>query len=236
MAATSALSNTQTLKLLLNHPKIDVNTADYYGDTALIKASSWGSVEVVRALLQCPLVDIDIKGWDNKTIVDAAKENGRENIVDMIEHRSELLKKENSTCPHAKYSVGRNDALIVAVPHDCDNDFVNFMTFEGQLDELERILLQCPELDSRVINSRPIYGQTALIRAVDESKPKLVKMLLDQPNIDPNKEGGIDDGPPLLSAIVYENTELVQLLLDDPRCGMLSSCTNDQRLIDPVLG
>ena len=224
----SKYGNVEILKLLLSHSKIHVNLVNFFGKTALILASLNGFVELVKVLLQCSATDIGIKDRNGWTALDWAKEKADkdigqywkqkyEDIVDIIEHRSDLLKKENSTCPHAKYSVGSNDSLAVSVPYDCTNDFVDFLTFDGQLDELESILLQCPELDSEVINSRPIYGDTALIRAVHESKPKLVKMLLDQPNIDPNKEGGSFYEPPLINAVVYENTELVQLLLDDTR-------------------
>ena len=77
-------------------------------------------------------------------------------------------------------------------------------------------MLQCPELDEDVVNASP-ESNTALIWAVEKDKPTLVKALLEQPNIDLNKEGGLNELTPLTYGAFWEHTEIVELLLADPR-------------------
>ena len=229
LMAASRYGGAQTVKLLLNHPRIDVNMANDFGDTALIIASFWGSVEVVRALLQCPMTDIGIKGWKERTALETAKEKTHKGIAESIEHRSELLQRGNSTCPHSDNSARASKepletsnitASALAEPSPCDNLTHDFLAHvaDGKLKKLERIVLQCPEFDEKVVNARP-RGKTALHWAVDKDKPKLVQALLEQPNIDPNKEGGLNNETPLMAAAAFHQhgAEMVKLLLADPR-------------------
>ena len=109
----SKYGDVQTVKLLLNHSTINVNMVNDFGNTALILASFYGKGEVVKVLLQCPMTNIVIQEWKGRTALETAREKAHEHedirywkqkyeaIVEMIEHRSELLQEGQSTCPHA---------------------------------------------------------------------------------------------------------------------------------------
>ena len=59
MQAAEHPGNGTVLEILLKEPDIDINKADKYGQTALMKASYFGRSNAVRLLLRCPKTDVD---------------------------------------------------------------------------------------------------------------------------------------------------------------------------------
>lgn len=59
MQAAEHPGNGTVLEILLKKPDIDINKADKYGQTALMKASYWGASKAVRLLLRCPKIDVN---------------------------------------------------------------------------------------------------------------------------------------------------------------------------------
>jgi len=67
--------------LLLQHKDINVNIQNIYGYSALIRASKYGKVEVVKQLLQYKDIDITLKNNEGETALDKADTAEIENLI-----------------------------------------------------------------------------------------------------------------------------------------------------------
>eukprot|EP00834_Sanchytrium_tribonematis_P004783 NODE_254_length_11700_cov_0.671580.p7 type:complete len:195 gc:universal NODE_254_length_11700_cov_0.671580:6949-7533(+) len=80
----------------------------------------------------------------------------------------------------------------------------------GALDQVEQVLIQCPEL----INQLDKYGELPLLAAVDKNNIEMSKLLL-RFGADVNKKTGKYNGrSPFLLSIWREHTSLVELMLE----------------------
>ena len=67
--------HTGIVKLLLAHPRIDVNKARWDGTTALFLACEANQSKAVELLLRCPATDTAVYNDDGNTSADLAKNN-----------------------------------------------------------------------------------------------------------------------------------------------------------------
>ncbi|OUM67236.1 hypothetical protein PIROE2DRAFT_58917 [Piromyces sp. E2] len=244
----------EIVKLLLNHPnvkdKINVNIKHNNGGTALMQATLHGYKEVVSILLNHPNIDVNATIQtsiiDEDTALTIAIKEGHKEIVEL------LLK-------HPKINVNQTfgmfhhvTALIRALQND-DEDVVKILlnqpdiNFEGNdmVPNLFIPILRGKEnfvnllLKQGVnVNKKTFNGFTTLMCAIMDGHIKIVKQLLNHPDININDEN--DDGETALKyAVQYEqdgntliyaaeagNARIVKLLLDQP--GIDINAQNDE--------
>ena len=90
LRAASKYGWTETVKFLIKH-KADIELGKKNGCTPLITAAYWNRVDVVRALIQGG-ADTTIRGNENKTAAEWAKQRGHEDIAKYIENYTTEVK------------------------------------------------------------------------------------------------------------------------------------------------
>ena len=146
--------------------KVNINKQDKNGWTALMKACSEGFKEVVRVLLDNPLIDVNITSNDGSFAAlhlacARDKDNNNKTIVSML-------------LDHENIQVNKADAagttpLIIAC-------------YQGHL-WLLRLLLTREDID---VNAQYQNKNTALMIACSRGHAKIVRILLEQKDIDIN--------------------------------------------------
>ena len=147
----------EVVKLLIDHPKLEVNKEDGRGNTALMLASAQGNSDVVQILLQNTLIDVNKRDNDGWTALCFAAYGGNLETV-------KLLKE------HAKIDVNRGD-----------NVFPLYMASEKGNLEMVKLLLSDPRID--VNKQTHLGGNSALSTACENGHSEVMKLLLSQPKI-----------------------------------------------------
>ena len=98
VASTSGY--TKIVRALLQDSRTDVNSVEN-GATALIGASHYGQLEVVKLLLRCPKTNIEFKGGHkNKSAEQWALDRGHTKVANLIseESRRKLISESGLSC------------------------------------------------------------------------------------------------------------------------------------------
>jgi ankyrin repeat protein len=80
-------SNVNIVKLLLEHPNIDVNIRDVDGWTVLMrvcKYNTYSNIEIVKLLLKHPNIDVNIQDVDGWTALIVAVDNNIQSNIEII--------------------------------------------------------------------------------------------------------------------------------------------------------
>ena len=73
------------LLVLIDHPAVDVNKTDNFGDTALHYAARNDSRDCVRILLEHPKTISGIRNAENKSPLDLARMRNHQHIIDLFD-------------------------------------------------------------------------------------------------------------------------------------------------------
>ena len=180
------------VRQLLGQSQIKVN--DVFGPkriTALMSAAESQSLNVVKHLLLCPKVDINMKDSYGKTAMQYATNE----TLSVFAMRKDFLQDEPHTC-----CVIANNKLLRAA------EIGDHRAIRG--------LAKCPNAN---INIADFKGRTPLYLASMMNNLKAVKELLAVPKIDPNKGRTSDGITPFSIASEKGYFEVMQLLLNHRR-------------------
>ena len=178
--------------LLLHNHQIDPNVLDFYGETALRKASQKGFLRVVKLLLQCPKTKASID--DATHWMDDDDEDGKfvqhKEVIKAIKSRLILLKMKTTCC----HNVSAN--FLHTAKHG------NYREVQG--------LLKCPDLD---VNVRNLKGHTALYVASARNHKEVIKVLLKNQYVDRNQVANLDGGTAFSVASEKSHFQVMELLV-----------------------
>jgi ankyrin repeat protein len=137
--------------LIKKNPKINPNLQDWDGYTALMDASRWGSLQVVKAILEHPKTNLNLQSWNGYTALHWASSWGRSQVV------QELLK-------HPKINLSVKDRW--------GNTALMTASRGGRLQVVEE-LLKHPNINIRLKNND---GKTAWDRASKKISQKFPEL------------------------------------------------------------
>lgn len=191
------VGNVKLLELFLSKGA-DINESDKHGFTAFMEAACYGKVEALRFLYENGAqVNLGRKTMEDQerlrkggatALMDAA-EKGHVDVV-------KILLDEMGADVKARDNMGRN-ALIRALRNADDS----------KVEAITRLLLD----RGADVNVRGEKGKTPLILAVEKKHIGLVKMLLEQEDIEID-ETDREGKTALLLAVELQQTEIVRLL------------------------
>ena len=191
------------LRLLLEHPSIDVNLACNEGVNALYLAVSKGNIEAVKVLLADQRVDVNCRDKNQNTPLTIAAQ--KPDNIDIFK----LLLAEQ-----------RVDVNWVGVAsHHGDMTALMLASWNSNV-EATKLLLDDPRVDVNWVDSS---GRTVLLRLVAspcaKSNLQVLELFLAHPRVDVN----FKCGPPLPPTILFgtvafcNDVEVVKLILAEPR-------------------
>lgn len=160
----SRFNNLEAVKLLIDHPNIDINLRNRIDRTALSEAVINENLDVVNILVEESNIDVTALDFMNDSLLTWASIKGYVFLVEV------LLEK---------------NIIDVNFQDVFDETALHFAAKYGHLDIVE-LLLQQPDID---VNSTDFSGYTPLMVAVANNKPETVKLLLNSPQIDTAIEG-----------------------------------------------
>ena len=83
----SSSGEEEVVRILLSDPSININSSDYSGETALIKAVQRGKGSVVRILLDQKGIDVDAVDDSGRSALDYAKRYENQEIVKLFQQK-----------------------------------------------------------------------------------------------------------------------------------------------------
>ena len=182
------------IMLLLHNHQVDPNVLDFYGESALRKASLRGYLRVVKLLLRCPKTKASQEVATQYVLSVDEEEEGRfvehKEVVEAIHFQSILLQMGTTCCHNV------NDSILHSAK------LGNHREVRG--------LLQCPDSD---INVRDYKGHTALYIASLHNHDGVIEVLLNNHHIDPNKGVILDGGTAFSIASEKSHFQIMALLV-----------------------
>jgi ankyrin repeat protein len=165
LIVAASKENNEIVKLLLEHPKINVNIQDYLERTALIVAASNKNNETVKLLLEHPNINVDIKNADGNTaLMMAATEGNTENLMNILRKNADINIQNKDG----------NTALILVAPKK-NTEIIN-------------LLLEHPNINVNIQNN---LGRTALMLAATQGTTEnLMNILRKNPDTDIKNNDG----------------------------------------------
>ena len=148
----AVMEDRKIMSTLLNESKINVNTKNYHGETALMMGVNFGHTEIVLGLLKMPNIDVNAQDNNGDTALIIAAERGFTKIV------PELLQMPNIDV-NAQDNNG-DTALIIAARRGYTK-----IVFE---------LLQMPDIDVLAKNKNE---ETAFMCAEKEKHTECIKLI-----------------------------------------------------------
>jgi ankyrin repeat protein len=189
-------SHVEIVKLLLNDPRVD-HTA----------VSFMGNLEMVKFLLENTSIDPSIN--DNAALTNAVYKNKTEIVRLLInDPRVKLVNSNNITCDKAPfYSGTMNNEIFKILVKDMQFDpssehYISSVISNNNI-EIIKTLLQDPNID---------MCKKYLSYAVYNNSLEIAKLLLTDSRIDLSF-----DNEMIINVSAKGNTEIVELLLKDPR-------------------
>ncbi len=180
----------ENLRMLLHHPRIDVNRADKEGSTPLHAAADYGQADVLRELLNFPVIQANVTDTRGRTPLHEAAESGSAECVRLLLQNGSIdinqADKDGQTALHIALKQNHADCI--------------------------HLLLNSPELR---INQADKYGETALHIAAEKGLPELMQKILQLPGIEVNSHARTGQTTPLMAAVPH--SECVEILLNDER-------------------
>lgn len=219
-----------SIKKLLASEKIDVNQLNFFGFTPLICATVYNKKEIVEYLLTIPELKLDIKGKDDKTVLDFAGEQETSDISELlfktnkISNQSlwERLNKVDLDDEAFGYEINK---LIKKLPLDDSPSFQNFMlsVMKGDLETVKKIV------DSNIVDINQTTqpnGASALLWAIFLGHNKVAQYLMNLPNFDLAKTDQYGDTA-LIFAAADGDLEMVDALIKHPNIALNHQNDND---------
>ena len=199
LLAASGEGHVAVVKELISHPQIDINKVERFEGTPLLVASQNGHVEVVKTLLADERVNVNQAGRMGASPLLIASQKGHVDVV------KTLLADQRADVNQA-----RKDGTT---PLSIASKF-------GYVD-LVRTLLNDQRVNVNQADSKgftPLYlvSMMASYWGDYEERLKVVKILLADPRVDPNKVT-LNDHHAISMATISGNLEAVQLLLRCPK-------------------
>ena len=196
------------LEILLRQSNIDVNAQDNDGYTALIIAAGEGEIKVVKELIKCKEIKLDIINNKGNNAIMEADQNDRKDVV------QELLKQEYFRKNiNYKNKEGRSLLSIAAI--------------EGYTGLANLLLKQTDDKGNLIIdiNTRNMYGNAPLMAALYNNHLEIVNKLLNQDNIDVTLEDQFRQTALMFS--VYKGIySITKKILDRIPTDLRKSCVN----------
>lgn len=202
------------VKMLLEHPNIDVNIVDDQGRTPLILALYYFDIEVIKLLLEIPEIDVNVFCTDGYSIIhylvesaDCYDDNGNEDdnkINDIIKIVNTILDDHNFDITKPN----KNNKTPIHEIHNCD------------------VIKLCKTLTDRLtykeINLRDDEGKTLFFLACEYGNCDLVELLLENDSVDVNQTDNDGMSPFHIACLgnqkgMYDDEdriEIIQLLLE----------------------
>ncbi|XP_067670081.1 ankyrin repeat domain-containing protein 50-like [Haliotis asinina] len=218
-----------TVKQLIDDDKIDVNTRGWYGLTPLMLAALRGHKDVFEYLHKQG-ADMTQTDRDGDHILSMACIGGSVNIVEyVISNEPNLINRKRHdgrtslmwAAWHGKEAIFRyllnHGADYMLMDNDMDS-VLHYACHGGHTGIVQTILAQ-PEID---INSRDIYGRTAVMAAVEQGHKQVLDILVrngsDISHTDKDKLVDINSRghrgrTPLLWAAWKKQEEVIRLLV-----------------------
>ncbi|XP_067661816.1 serine/threonine-protein phosphatase 6 regulatory ankyrin repeat subunit B-like [Haliotis asinina] len=141
----------EVIELLLNH-RADLSISDKAGNNILHIACDSGHIDVVQYLLSLKLLGINSRGWNKRTPVMFAAEEGHKEVIELlINHRADL----------SIIDKGGNNILHIA----CKNGHIDVVQYLFSLNSLD-------------INSRGRKKRTPVMFAAEEGYKKVIELLI----------------------------------------------------------
>jgi len=230
---------------------VQVNVQDEEGGTALHLAIRDDNTAVVKALLRCPLVDVNIEDIYGNTSFDYALSASLEIFYSLIERPDLEIQKKDWHIVERSFIANPDDIDIAKllnhpkfdINHVGNNDItpLMYMVLHGSPSIVEKFL-QLPNID---ISKQSSKGNTVLHFAVARTDipNRSIELLLSHPDIEidaVNYEGHT----PLFFAVAKNNKKAVNMLLFrkadktivDHKGMHVIETTEDNKLIKILLG
>lgn len=201
--------------------KVDVNTPDEFGSSALDHACWTDNTNLVKLLLQAPKINVNRKNQYGDTALMKASLRGHENIVRLLLLVTEInVNAQNNHGSTALLNACWNGheniiKLLLQIPGinvyiqtEEGNIALLFASLKGT-ENAVKLLLQMPGIN---VNAQNKHGDTALINACWNGHENIVKLLLEVPGININAQTK-DGKNALMSALLCDNGNIVKLLL-----------------------
>ncbi|KAF4237524.1 hypothetical protein CNMCM8980_002427 [Aspergillus fumigatiaffinis] len=184
------------VRVLWNHPQINLRAQDRWGSTALHEAAKRGHLAVIKLLLARPNTDINIEDGNGATPLWWATRR-RHTCV------AEQLLEEPNVAVNAIGKFGTPDP---------DRSTSLHHAVQGRLMVIIVKLLAVRALDPNVTDH---LKRTPLGWAASEGDVEMVRLLLTRPDISVNA-GELDEQPPLWLAAARGHIQVVRCLLQRP--------------------
>ncbi len=195
---------------------VDVNLSDNQGRTALMYASKYGHIEIVKKLIASG-ADINTKDLFNFSALDFASRQGRKDVAEDLVLRGAKYKKVKKSCS-SKYlhNIGyrNNNRSIKWFVKKCKNVVFSynkmtpliFASKEGFTNIVKKLLAADVN-----VNAKETYGRTALMFAAEKGYNEIVEALInkDATTVSQKDQNGF-------TALIYaargDNLETVKIL------------------------
>ena len=209
---------TETVSLLLNDSRIDVNEGDDSGKTGFILACEYGHTQIVSLLLQNSRVDVNKADVDGQTGFMEACSYGCTEIVSLLfqDSRIDIFQEDNDGMSGFIYACrsANRDVLSLFLKDariGIDDQFICACC----IGDMERVSLSLnnPRIN---VNKANNDGMTGFIWACRNGHAEIVSSLLAHSRIKVN-QNDLDGWTGLLWAILQDHTEIVSLLLQNSR-------------------
>ena len=196
------------LRLLLEHPSIEVNLAGEKGVTALHLASLHGNIEAVELMLASQRLDVNCKDWKLMTpLMIAAEKVGNIDIFKLL--LADPRVDVNCVASHGPTT------------HSALGELTTLMMASGSSNvEATELLLDDQRVDLNWMNSMTRLGVLHTLVTLPKRfcDLKLVKLFLAHPRVDVNwKCGPLGETILHMAAALCLNVEVVTIILAEPR-------------------
>ncbi|KAH8122467.1 ankyrin repeat-containing domain protein, partial [Trichoderma asperelloides] len=204
---TENANGSDIIKLLLARSDINLNTKDVMGNTPLSIAVLNEDEEIAELLLRTQGIDVNTKNYESDTPLIHAIRNNNTSIIKLILNSDQInVNSENV----------RGWTPVWHAIHEKNWSLVHLLAKYGakinSQDRSGKPLLRLLKNDDIIINAQDRFQRTPLLNAVISGPTEVVKLLLNEKNIDPNVEDDEKEGALLLAAR-SGNREVVKLLL-----------------------
>ena len=208
LAWAAARGHEEVVKILLERGDVNPNQADMYDRTPLSWAAQCGHERVVKMLLERGDVNPNkANPYYGKTPLALAAECGHEGVVKMLLERRDICLGQVDTkyrMPAPTEVVGRRHGLIKA-------KYCRTTLSAGPECRYQRAVKGLPKPEYNHAN--PFNSRTILTLAAEHGHERVVKMLLEHRDVDPNQADTEYDRTPLGWAAEHGHESVVQMLL-----------------------
>ena len=210
LTEAAAQGHLECVAVLLRADHMNVNAANLDGDTALGLAADYGSLSIVKRLLNHPHIDPNA----GAPLVNAAGKGHLEAVLALLRAPAININAPSRSSDIALTAAAYgNHTEIVDILLKVTNVDVNVVDASGHTAlfwaasignvEMIEMLLGCAD-----INMVEVRNFSALVKAVSNGHADIVRMLLDRPDIDPNQ------GALLMEALSEGHLDLFEMLME----------------------